>query len=133
ERDLRVEDHLQDEVADLLAKRGEIAGVDRFERLVRLLEEVARERGVCLLAVPRAPARRAQLRHDLDERAEGLAGRFDEPFRDVVGQVGSDRIRGDPRAPGRHGRNVPALWTTTACERSKRPYCGLTMMCAPRT
>ena len=47
-------------------------GVDRLERLVRLLEQVRPQRRVRLLAVPRAPSRGAQAGHDRDEVLEPL-------------------------------------------------------------
>ena len=62
--DPRVEEHLQQHVAELL---GEVAGVglpDRLEHLVRLLDEVGRQALVGLLGVPRAAARRTQAVHD---------------------------------------------------------------------
>ena len=51
-----MEDDLQDEIAELVTERVGVTGVDRFERLVGLLEQVARERSVRLLPVPRAPS-----------------------------------------------------------------------------
>src|SRR5207248_9766572 len=108
--------------------------VDGFERLVRLLEEVLRERCVRLLAVPRAAVRCAELRHDLDELAEGVPGRSDEALLDVRWELRTPRGGGHPRTPGLHyGRNPDEFWTTIACVRSKWPYCGFTTIFAART
>src|SRR5205085_9966255 len=56
-------------------QRREVVGLDRRERLVRLLEEMSRERAVCLLSVPRTAAGRAELRHHADELGEPGAER----------------------------------------------------------
>ena len=53
-------------------RRSRSSGVDRVERLVRLLEQVAREGGVRLLRVPRAAAGTAQPRHDAHEVEQPL-------------------------------------------------------------
>ena len=59
--DARVEDDLKKEVAELLAQRLAVAGLDRLDGLVRLLDEVRRQRGVRLLAASQGhpPADRA--------------------------------------------------------------------------
>jgi hypothetical protein len=63
-----VEDHLEQQVAQLLAQVRAVLGVDRLERLVGLLEQVLRQRPVGLLAVPGARGtqpvhRRPQVQH----------------------------------------------------------------------
>ena len=55
-RDHGVEVDLEQQVAELLAQVLAVAGVDRLERLGRLLLEVARQRPVGLLALPGAVA-----------------------------------------------------------------------------
>src|SRR4051794_6624528 len=60
-----VEEHLEQQVSELLAQQGEIAGLDRFDDLVGLLEEVPRERLVRLRGVPRAAAGRPEAVHHL--------------------------------------------------------------------
>ncbi len=67
------EDGLEQEVAELFAQMRRLAAFDRLEHLVGLLEHEGPQRGVRLLAVPRAPIRRAQRAHDLDETLESLA------------------------------------------------------------
>ena len=62
-----VEDHLQQDVAQLLAHGHRVVVDDRVVGLVRLLEQVAAQRGVRLLGVPRAAAGRAQPVHDGDD------------------------------------------------------------------
>lgn len=69
-RDARVEQHLQEQVAELLAHPGAVVGLDGVGELVRLLEEVPHERDVRLLAVPRAPARGVEAVHDGDHVAQ---------------------------------------------------------------
>ncbi len=69
-RDARVEQHLQEQVAELLAHPGAVVGLDGVGELVRLLEEVPHERDVRLLAVPRAPARGVEAVHDGDDVAQ---------------------------------------------------------------
>ena len=68
----RVEHHLQQQVAELLAQARAVVGLDRLGELVRLLERVRHERLVRLLGVPRAAARRAQAVHDAHELAQSV-------------------------------------------------------------
>ena len=56
--ELRVEDGLEQQVAEFLAQVGVVAGVDRRDDFVRLLQQPGAQRGVRLLAVPRAAAGR---------------------------------------------------------------------------
>ena len=56
-RHARVEGDLQQDVAELLAHRHRVVVDDRVVGLVRLLEQVAAQRGVRLLGVPGAAAR----------------------------------------------------------------------------
>jgi hypothetical protein len=53
----RVEQHLQQHVAELLANGGPIAVLDRLVELVALLDQVRQQRLVGLLGVPRAATR----------------------------------------------------------------------------
>src|SRR6185503_11621752 len=78
-RELRMDGDLEEEVTELVAEPVEIAGVERLERLVRLLEEVWAQARVRLLFVPRAPVGRAELlgdarhrrdRREIDERTQ---------------------------------------------------------------
>jgi len=62
---LGMEDHLQQQVTQLLAQMILITGLDRLDRLGGLLDEVLRQRFVSLLSVPRA--RLPQGRHHLDQ------------------------------------------------------------------
>ena len=52
--DPRVEERLEHDVADLFPQRGQVAGLNRLGRLVRLLKQVPQQRRVSLLPVPRA-------------------------------------------------------------------------------
>lgn len=58
--DLGVEDHLQQDVAELLLDGGIVVGVDRFEEFVSLFERVRLDGRHRLLAVPRAAVGRAK-------------------------------------------------------------------------
>ena len=52
-----VEHHLQQDVAELLPQVRPIAGLDRLDQLVRLLDRVRGQGGMGLFGVPRASAR----------------------------------------------------------------------------
>ena len=69
-----VEDHLEQDVAELLAKVAPVADLDRLDQLVRLLDQVADERLVRLLRVPRTATGRAQTVHHRDEVEQMRAG-----------------------------------------------------------
>src|SRR5437016_877553 len=69
-----MQDDLQQQISQLGAKLLGIATLDRLDDLVSLLDDVRRERPVRLLAIPRAAARTAQPRDDLDQASECLAG-----------------------------------------------------------
>ena len=72
--DPRLEDHLQQQVAEFLADLALVALLDRADDLVGLLDDVGLERLGGLLAVPRAAVGRAQPRHQLDEGREPVIG-----------------------------------------------------------
>ena len=61
---LRVEQHLQQQVAQFLRQVRPVLALDRVQYLVGFLQRVPADGGKALLAVPRASARRAQPRHD---------------------------------------------------------------------
>ena len=69
-RELRVEEHLQQQVAELFAESLEMRDLDRLDDFERLFDEVRNERAVRLLAVPRAAE--PQPRHDLDQVVPGV-------------------------------------------------------------
>ncbi len=89
--DARVEEHLQQHVAELVAQRVGIAAVDRVEKLVGLLQQKPAQRVVRLLAFPRPGG--AQLVHHRDgvhQPLPGLlTGRGDQPL--AGGQPRGDR------------------------------------------
>ena len=68
--ELRQEDALEEQIADLAAQRVVIVAVDRVEHLVGLLEHERSQRLDRLLAIPRAAAGSAQASHDVDEALE---------------------------------------------------------------
>lgn len=74
-REPRVEDDLEQQVAELLAQRGTVAVLDGLDDLEDLLHRVRQQRLVRLLRVPRAAAGRAQAVHDRHEVGEGRQGR----------------------------------------------------------
>ena len=70
-RQTAVENHLEQQVSQLLAKRGCVPPGDGIRYLVRFLERVRRDGVEGLLAIPRATAlRRPQLRHQGDHAPE---------------------------------------------------------------
>src|SRR5579864_2254229 len=73
-RHLRVEQHLQEQITKLAAKFIPIAIVDRFEDFISFLKRVWLDGIERLLAVPRAAAGAAQLRHDGNRSLEEFAG-----------------------------------------------------------
>src|SRR5437879_3849762 len=73
-RHLRVEKHLQQQVAKFAAQFVPVAIVNSFEDLVSLLERVRLDGIECLLAVPRTPSRPAQTCHDGNRALESFAG-----------------------------------------------------------
>jgi hypothetical protein len=75
-RHLRVEHHLQQQVAQLVAQIGPVAAVDRVGHLVGFLEGVRRDAVEILPHVPRAAALRvAQARHDRKQVVQAVPGR----------------------------------------------------------
>src|ERR1700730_6509991 len=59
-RDFRMENYLQEQVAQLVSKFGIIASVEGVEDFVGLFNEVRAQSGVSLLAIPRAALRGAK-------------------------------------------------------------------------
>ena len=70
--DLRVERHLQQQIAELVSNCPVVVGVDRRQELVRLLQEMASERSMRLLAIPRAAVGLAESRLHLHQLEEPL-------------------------------------------------------------
>ena len=98
---LGVEDDLQEQIAQFVAKIAKIAALDRVGDLIGLLDGVGGDGGEGLLAVPGAAAVRGpQAGHDLDEAEDRVSG--------VVRRRlthGSGRSRGDIR-PHPVGRRI---------------------------
>jgi hypothetical protein len=70
-RHLRVEDHLELEIAKLIGERVHVATVDRIGDLIGFLDRVGGDRLEALLKVPRAAALRvAKPAHDRDQALE---------------------------------------------------------------
>ena len=75
-RDSSVEQHLEQHVPDLLAERGHVAVLDCLRRLVRLFKQIAQQRRVRLLPIPRAgPAQRVHDPEQLEQPRPGHAFR----------------------------------------------------------
>src|SRR5437762_5788595 len=70
------EDRLVEKVAELFAKLRHVVGVDRLENFVRFLEDKWPQRGVRLLAIPRASTGGSQRAHDVDEPLEFVPNSF---------------------------------------------------------
>ncbi len=73
--ELRQEDALEEQVADLAAQRGVVFAVDGVEDLVGLLEDERPQGLNRLLAIPRTAAGTAQAAHHVDETLELAARR----------------------------------------------------------
>ena len=71
--ELGLEDHLQEQVSQLLADGLAVPGVDGVDDLTGLLERVLPERLEGLLAVPRAPIGFAKAFHDADQAFEAVS------------------------------------------------------------
>jgi hypothetical protein len=138
-----MEHDLQQHVAELVADRVGVVGVDRLEQLVGLLQQVAGERAMRLFRIPRTPTGTPQARHHADhvEHTFALTRRRHRPGRDVGEQL--VRVRGPfghgvgetvagavvPVAPDVDGVALGSvLWiaTTVRVSQSKRPNFGLT-------
>lgn len=61
---LRIEEHLQQQVAEFFGEMRKIAALDGVEHLVGFFERVLANGVEALLAIPRAAAGRAQARHN---------------------------------------------------------------------
>ena len=68
--DVGVKRHLHQDVAQFIGQLHRIAVVDGLQRFVAFLQQVALQRFVGLLCVPRATARPAQPRHNVNQRLE---------------------------------------------------------------
>ncbi len=66
----RVEDDLEHDVAKFLAELARVILVDRFQDLVRLLDEVGLDALMRLLPIPRAAVLAPEARHDPDQLPE---------------------------------------------------------------
>src|SRR5579864_1952020 len=72
-RHLRIEKYLEKKITEFARKLVPIAIVDRFENFVGLFQGVGLNGVEGLLAIPRASARSAQLRHDRDGTLEAFS------------------------------------------------------------
>ena len=73
-RDLRVEYHLQQQIAHLFGELRVVAAFHGVQNFVGLFHQVGAQRRVRLLAVPRTPIRRAQPRLQRYQPFEPLPG-----------------------------------------------------------
>ena len=95
-RDLRVEDDLEEEVAELFPDAPGVAGVEGVEDLVGLLDEERAEGLAGLLSIPGTPALAAQAGHhreQLDETLAGVRARHRGPHVGVSSTTDSRRAR----------------------------------------
>ena len=70
-RELCMDGDLEQEIAELVAQTVEIAGVERLERLIGLLEQMRPQARVRLFLIPRAPVLRPQPLRDARHRRDG--------------------------------------------------------------
>ena len=101
-RDGAVHEHLEQQIAELLAQRPGFDAVDCLEHLVGLLEEVGAKAAMRLLAVPRASTRGAQPLDHLVERAQRVDGLV------THARSAPQPARAAARAPGGPARAAPA-------------------------
>ena len=92
--------NLKQEVAELVPKGILVVGVDGLQRLVRLLEEMSRERAVGLLVIPRTALRSTQACHHANE--------IEQPPSLQASGDGSIRNGGEQVLPLAHGVGVAA-------------------------
>ena len=124
----RVEDHLEEEIAELLLEVAEACAgvdvevVDGVEHLVRLLEQVAGEGGVGLLTIPRAggPQRADQLVEADQLRPHGLGERRDPQRGQVVSGDGTVEV-GPGHGPHRRVGQPQPLEHRDRPARRRRP------------
>jgi hypothetical protein len=90
--ELRMEDDLQPEVAQLARELGRGTGLERVVDLVRLLEEMLAQRSVGLLAIPRAAVGRAQPLRDPGHRPRTHHRELGGDRRDVDGGLERRRV-----------------------------------------
>ena len=72
--DLRLEHHLQQQVAQLIGMLVRPAGINGVNDLVALLNQVLLQRFQRLFAVPGTAAFTAHFRHDIEQVLEGIGG-----------------------------------------------------------
>ncbi|MEJ7691263.1 MAG: hypothetical protein WKF76_12975 [Nocardioidaceae bacterium] len=85
-----MERHLQQQVTELLAQVVTVAGLDRVDRLVGLLEQVAHQALVGLLLVP--GALRPQPVHHLDQVEQARADRVERTDKDLHLRAGQGAL-----------------------------------------
>src|SRR5688572_31012626 len=107
-RELRVDHDVEQEIAELLAQRRGIAGVDGVHRLVDLFEQERAKAGMGLLAVPGAALRRAQPLRDLCEELERASDVRRPAGREALEQRVANRTRSRAGAASRRARASPA-------------------------
>ena len=125
-RDLRVERHLQQQVAELVADRVVVAAVDGVEQLVRLLQEVpGQRRCVCSRSHGHPPGARARLDADQIEQPFPTLRTTEPAPRDAAAARPRGDAAGAAGSPSRPGR---ALVTRHDLQRlrSSRPKRGFT-------
>ncbi len=108
--DRAVHEHLQEQIAQLLAECRRVGALDRLEHLVGLLEQVWTQAAVSLLAVPWTAAGCAQPLDDLVERAQRVDGL-------VTHGRSTEPQPARAAAPGPDGRARGATDVSVVCQR----------------
>ena len=72
-RDLRVQHHLHENIAQLFAQMNRVVRLDAINRLVCLFNHVLSNRGMCLLTIPRAAVGLTQAPDGIDKILERIA------------------------------------------------------------
>ena len=118
-RDPRVEEHLEQDVADLLAQRRQVAVLDRLGRLVGLLKQVPQQRRVRLLPVPRAGhPQRVHDRHQVEQvRARQVVRPVQHPDLDPA-RTAQRAAPGPRRPPAARSHTTGPSAAATAADRN---------------
>ena len=69
-RDLRLQENVQEQVAQLFAQVRNVVGVERFQYFVTFFQKIFAKRLMRLLAIPGAALRRAEMRDHFAERVQ---------------------------------------------------------------
>src|SRR6266478_5747273 len=109
---LAMEDHLEEDIAQLLDDMPCFAGIEGFERLIGFFDQVGFEGSASLLTVPRASSLRPQATHEREQRFQERAGGVShERYRNRLNII--HRPAGALKVFGSHARLGPPAMKTS--------------------